>query len=533
MCHGYDVVPPTQRRRGSARSTPERTRLQRSVEAELRTLEPALIEVLAPGARRGVKSIAASLVDTDWLSGAVRSLEPAGRCGLRLLTCTPLPGDTLDALALKVTEDRSSPATRQLLGAGLVWARSETRSFGVLEALRASLRSLAVEPLPPPPAEPTGSDEDFVELRFSFTVGAALAAVQSLAPRATRLGQVHKADARPLGDALAGVCGGRAEALDLVQELMRAGLIRIAGSTLEVVEDRVRDAASRLFLHRLDLVRDDRKLAAGLGVLLAADGWVRNSAVMEGIAVQALRERTGFDRLEESVEHAWQRLARCGGLLTVTHDGATWCRLGSAARRCLDGSAWERPASGPTLLVQTHLQVIAPMNTATPVLVQLARFCRFEDADQVARLRVDGPPMKAAASRGLKAAEALRFLEENATHGVPGTVARAVSDWSKVSGTASMLVGAVLLTDAPADLVLAIAGTRACAAIAQRVWLIPTADAQSLVEDLRASGWSVTTHNAPGPEPVNAWDVPEQPPTQRAERIREAALATVRANAPG
>lgn len=465
------------------------------------------------------KTLASRFADDAWLAGAVRTLEPAGRCGLRLLCVGPLSEAELNTLALRISGDHTSTATDQLVGTGLV-CRTKDR-LGVLGSLQSRLHALAAEVDALEPAAPSALNETFIEQRFSFALGAALCAVKSMSPRATRLGQLHKTDARPLCDSLAPVAGGATQAQAFVEELIRAGLLRVDDLRVLVADDVLPNAAARLFLHRLEVVTRDPRIAAGLNVLLE-NTWVRARDVDEAIVAESIRCGLGNEDLFEVSLGRLRRLATNGGVLSVEVDGVEWWRLSAAARRALDGGMWEAPDVSPSLLVLPHLQIVASLNTPVDVFVRLGAFCRFDDADHVARLSIESDNAKAAARHSIRASDALDFLEQNAVHGIPHTVARALSDWMKVDAEAQLLVGAVLLTDAPQEDVKRLAGAVDCTLIAPGVWLLPASDASSMVESLRAAGWGVTTRSA-NTAPSSEWSVPERSLGAQAESICEAA----------
>lgn len=464
--------------------------------------------------------LAARLLDGSWLSGAVESLDPAGRCGLRLLCVGPLPRQELDALAGRISGDHSSTAFEQLFGAGLAWVTDGIVSLP--ESLRSRLRALATDVPGPTPPEPSSSDETFVEQRFSFTLGAALCAVRSLSPRATRLGQIHRSDARALSDALAALAGDATRAMTFLEELVRAGLVQLDGVRARVAQESVPDASSRLFLHRLEVAVRDSRLAAGLNVLLETPDWVRSSDVVEAIAGESIRKRIGNEDLCSMSHERLRRLEECGGLLARVDGGVTWWRLSEAARRALAGHSWNQPDSSPSLQVLPHLQIVASLNTPVDVFVELGGFCRFEDADQVARLKIELEQAQRAARHSMQASDALELLERNARHGVPHTVARALSDWMKVDNEARLLVGSVLLSQAPEDDVKRLVDAIPCRLIAPGVWLLPEKDAPAVTDALRTAGWAVTT-TAANASPASEWHVPERSLDARAESIREAA----------
>jgi hypothetical protein len=104
----------------------------------------------------------------------------------------------------------------------------------------------------------------------------------------------------------------------------------------------------------------------------------------------------------------------------------------------------------------------------------------------VAIFAIDEPTIRRSAVDGASAGDLLHLLEEQATHGVPSTVVRAINDWTRVKGNARIGVGTLLLVELPIEELRRILGSKVeLHAIRDQVFFVPDGRPEEIVKALR------------------------------------------------
>lgn len=452
--------------------------------------------------RRRLDEAARTLADPEWAKGAVRMLDAPARMELRLLCRRPdgVPAPLLDAACTSrlLPEKEEARPSFQLIAGGLVWTEPQSDYRGnehwrlaVLEPLRDRLRALAEEMRGVPPDPPSDGDELFAAHRPPFRLGVTLAAVASAYPRATRLDDLHRGDERALSEKLAALHGTQDAAREALRELSRLGLLENLDGRLVVRHGYLAQYGpplAQLLLRHMTGRQHAVTTRMMVAELLAADGWVEASQLGESAAVSQLDVAGAQPRVED-LRIAVDHLRRTPGLLVREVDRREFWRASKALRQAFEGDAPPEDASARTLLVQANLQVIAPPGTPLTVLARLGELCRLDAADQVATFSLARPNVQRAAAAGFTTQQMLAFFERHSRHGVPPTVERALRDWSRTRGEAHVVVGAVLVVDAPEDEVRALLGDEVpIEPVTRGVFRLHPADVSLAVERLRAGG---------------------------------------------
>lgn len=464
---------------------------------------PALQELAravdAPGpSERLVKQLTDAMADPAWARSVVERLSPTARAGLRLLLALPLGafGRRLDLFARRLAGDPTDrSAAEELRFHGVVqvthertpWHDRDAR-LRVLEPLRMRWKSLVDAGTdragPPPP--PSSSELAYAELRPSYVHAVAAAAIASQRPRLTRNDGFHRSDLEALRPLLAPLVPEPDTLDDLLLRLVRSRLFRNEGGRPAVVPEATAlldDGPWILLRNRLHHLRHHTPFAAGLARVALAEGWVpaRELLLIEAIRLLPSRDPLALRPLPEM-------LAATPGLLVRDHEGERFFHATPALRSAfgLGGAAVTR--SRGSLLVQPNLQIVAQVETPPSVLVQLGRACRLVSVGEATVFALEEQVLRRTASEGFGAAELLTLLERHAPRGVPATVARAIGDWTRTRGTATVVTGTVLLTDLDEASLVAHVDRARLTPIAKGAWLVDEEVARELVRALRANG---------------------------------------------
>lgn len=526
--------------------------LVRALTRALAPVKPADLErwlaVVLPEADVGdpsARSAAARIVaEPTWVRGAVRSLDAHARAGLRLLARAPsgLRQAELEALVALLVPDAKSlpPACAQLLDSGLVLRDDAALvHYGMPTPWLSLLAPLAPACLTltdtaRPPALPDAA-EALADADALFRLGVTLAVVEHERPRSTRVSDMHRADERKLSQLLAPLHGGEDRALTALRRLSRNAFLH--GRSERLAPDyerlaRLEDPVGEITLQALATRAHDLGTLAVVGLLLEEERPRTLAEIIETLC--ALSPRSDA-RLALEVPGRLETLAAVPGI-TVGGDGASrTLRATAVLRRVLRGDP-PPPFEEPRLLVQANLQIVAPLGTRLETLLFLGRIARLVSADRVAVFALEADAVRRAVQDGLPVTELLGTLERRASHGVPATVARALSDWGRTRGTVRVEVGTFLFSElSPPALQEAVGRERTVTAIAPGVYRI-SGDAQDgrlVAANLHRAGFSVTGNVEQAPTPTGAGrQAPPAPFEKRASGLGEAARKALESTRP-
>lgn len=500
--------------------------LVRELAAALQKLEPPVQRRFARmgGVRPDADAaeLALHLGDPAFARGAVRTLDAPARALLRLVArlAQPVAARELDLVAemLAPGSGAAGTASEQLCAAGLA-ALDDQRppQLRTLAPLRARLATLAQESWPVLEAVPSEGDETFSEHLATFRLGLVLAVTEHARPRATRMGDLHRGDEATLTLAL-GQAFGAGAAVETVRMLVRLRALTARAGRFSVRWDALEgwdDPAARLVVELFTPWRHDPGLLVLLDRLLADDRWHPVPLLAETLASAVFRRAFSAGAKADLARHL-AMMESFPGFHRRELRGVAFIRLTAAARRAF-GAAAPHPAPPRTpLLVQPNLQLVAQLGTDLATLARLGRLARLVSAGNAAVFALDEAAVRRTASEGFSGGEMLRFLEGQASHGVPATVARALADWARARGTARLLTGTVLVGDVPQDELERLAPGTRLRPLAPGVWLVPTDQARLLATALRKAGVCCEATDDADPE---AWADEPDPWRVRAERI--------------
>jgi hypothetical protein len=460
-----------------------------------------LFHAAAPGVtdpKEAALRTATAMAEPSWARTALRELPIRSRAALRILIRVPhpIPWAELESLVaiLPDTDDRSPLELLVRRGLVAIWVerhfnRFEERRIAPLDPLRERLSVLLQEEAPAETIAVNEDEERFARARFDLQMGVLAAVVEQTRPRVTRYTELHRSDTKVIVEQVTSLIGGADEALRSLDRLVRHRLFfaedgRLRLDTHEL--PRWGSALGHVLLTRLEERQSSSILRVALGTLLIDPGWVPESRLFEAGAIAALGS---FDN--HCVRRLREEIGVLSGLPGVqrksAHNTIFW-RLVEPARQVLAGEELP-PARATGLLVQPNLQVVASPGCAFEVAARLGRIAKLVSADQVAVFALDEASIRRAAAEGASGSEMLEMLERSSSHGVPSTVARAISDWSRARGRARIAVGTVLHTDLPIEEVRRIVGPRAIVKKLADGWLQTDAvSAMTIMTALRKAG---------------------------------------------
>jgi hypothetical protein len=424
-----------------------------------------LLKMVVPEASlsgENLEVLARRIIEPSWSRLAIRDLDDASLFALRVLAQLPHGAfgselDTIARMAVK-QEAGAKPPSIQLREAGIAlvsldssFRRASDARLKVIGVLRE--RWLTLVPAPTSRfdlSEVSAAEERYRNERGEFELGIVLAAVEQLRPRATRVGDMHRGDEKAIVEKLAGLFGGEEPARTQIRDVLRSELVAEQGGRLLIDRTALAEWSDPLGMILLQKLADRRHSAvwrAVMGLMLSSSGWVSSRQLIEMAALAAFEHVYAFNPAQ-NVAAELADFARLPGLLTQEQDGLKWYRFSDAALRALEGELVPR-SFGTGLLIQPNLQIVAQPGVPLAVLCALGAFCRIVSADQVAVFAFDEPTARRAATEGWTASQILTLLEQHSSHGVPSTVARALTDWVKTRASAIVAVGAIVLVDLP------------------------------------------------------------------------------------
>lgn len=461
----------------------------------------ALFAAAAPHAgnpREAVQQSAELMTEPAWARTALRDLPVRSRAALRILVRVshPVPWTELEGLVSMLPDAEARPPLELLIERGLAVAwgerhfnRFEEKRIAPLDPLRERLAVLLQEDAAATVPQVSDDEERFARQRFDLQLGVLAAVVEHTRPRVTRYTELHRSDTKAIVEQVGTLFGTQEESVRSLDRLVRSRLFvtedgRLRMDTREL--PRWGSALGHMLLTRLEERQASSILRIALGLLLLEPNGVSEAMLFEAGAVGAL---TTFDthcvrRLREEITV----LAGIPGVQRTTWQGQIFWRLTAAARQVLDGE--ELVAGKATgLLVQPNLQVVVSPGCPFAVIARLGRIARLINADQVAVFALDEAAVRRAAAEGSSGSDMLELLERSSSHGVPSTVARALSDWARARGHARIAVGTVLQTDLPIEEVRRLVGPRAVVKKLAEGWFqTDSVSAMTVMTSLRKAG---------------------------------------------
>lgn len=480
------------------------TVLADALAAHLRRLPSSAVTELAravldsPGMQDvQAKQLVSAMADPAWPKGVVERLSPTARAGLRLVCALPLGafGTRLDRFARRLAGDTSDrSAAEELRFHGVVHAVQERAPWGerdarlrVLEPLRAKWNALAGStPSGEPPPPPTSSELAHADVRPAYVHAVAAAALASIRPRVTRSETFHRSDLEALRTLLAPLFSDEDALEDALLLLVKSRLFRLEGGRAALVADAagmLDDGPWILLRRRLHSHRHHGSFGAGLARIASAEGWVSERELLYLEAIRLLPSRE-----PEPPRSLPDLIAASPGTLVCRRGDERHFHATPALHFAFgETNAPPRPASGP-LLVQPNMHVLAQVDTPPSVVVQLGRVCRLVSVGEATVFALEEAAVRRSASEGFGATELLAMLERHAPRGVPAVVARAIGDWTRTKGAATLVTGTVLLTELEEATLVGFVDRSELTPVAKGAWLVDEDVARELVKALRAGG---------------------------------------------
>ncbi len=485
--------------------------LRAALRAELRRLDGSSLQSLLKRfglPESGVEAAIGRLADPKWSREAIVALSPRTRAGLRMLVRAPsgITSRLLDSVLglLPLDPPGTEAPSLQLIGRNLVltrverhWGRPEEK-LTVLDPLRERLAVLVQDESRDVPAPPTEEEEQFALSRFEWQIGVAVAVIDQARPRATMSREPHRTDLQNIRKILTPLFGTEGLADSRLRVLFGTRLFAVLDDRIRLLTQAVQECDSPAILLQslfLSFRRHSSALRAQLGALLSTDAWLSREELLEVACVALLRSETEWD-IAGRVEQELQSLREVPGVELRREEGRAFFRLAAFGREALEGRS-VRPMARHAVLVQPNLQLVVSPGTPFTTAARLGALAKLVSADQVAIFAVDEQTVRRSSIDGMPAADVLRLLEEDATHGVPSTVVRAINDWTRVKARAGVGFGALLLVDLPTEELRRILGAKIeLLVVKEGIFFVPEGRLEEIVKVLRKAGVSC----APYPE---------------------------------
>lgn len=170
------------------------------------------------------------------------------------------------------------------------------------------------------------------------------------------------------------------------------------------------------------------------------------------------------------------------------------------------------PEAAPEpLIVQSTFEVICPPGAALYARFGIGRIAELQQSGTVAIYRLTRPALLAAIERGIGAADALRFLEEQSGGAVPANVAYSLREWGGQADQVRIADAVLVETDDPVVLarVRAVkgAGLDALEPLTPTLLRVPAGDADGLAERLRRAGFGLSDQRSDLRAPLDERDL--------------------------